>query len=66
VTYLEDSDVAALSADGVEIYTDGDVVDRGVETVTWEADAAEKGGYDHYMRKEIYEQPEAHSTEGVG
>ncbi|ELZ53049.1 glucosamine--fructose-6-phosphate aminotransferase [Halorubrum distributum JCM 10118] len=59
VTYLEDGDVAALSADGVEIYADGDLVDRGVETVTWEADAAEKGGYEHYMRKEIHEQPEA-------
>jgi glucosamine--fructose-6-phosphate aminotransferase (isomerizing) len=59
VTYLEDGDVAALSAEGVAIYADGDLVDRGVETVTWEADAAEKGGYEHYMRKEIHEQPEA-------
>ncbi|TKX41634.1 glutamine--fructose-6-phosphate transaminase (isomerizing) [Halorubrum sp. CGM4_25_10-8A] len=59
VTYLEDGDVAALSADGVEIYADGESVDRGTETVTWEADAAEKGGYEHYMRKEIHEQPEA-------
>jgi glucosamine--fructose-6-phosphate aminotransferase (isomerizing) len=59
VTYLEDGDVAALSEAGVEIYADGDLVDRGVETVTWEADAAEKGGYEHYMRKEIHEQPEA-------
>ena len=59
VTYLEDGDVAALSADGVEIFADGELVDRGVETVTWEADAAEKGGYDHYMRKEIHEQPSA-------
>ena len=59
VTYLEDGDVAALSAGNVEIYADGELVDRGVETVTWEADAAEKAGYDHYMRKEIHEQPEA-------
>ncbi|WP_424014179.1 glutamine--fructose-6-phosphate transaminase (isomerizing) [Halorubrum xinjiangense] len=59
VTYLEDGDVAALSADSVEIYADGERVDRGVETVTWEADAAEKGGYEHYMRKEIHEQPES-------
>ena len=59
VTYLEDGDVAAMSAEGVEIYADGELVDRGVETVTWEADAAEKGGYEHYMRKEIHEQPEA-------
>ena len=57
VTYLEDGDVAALSPDGVEIFASGKPVDRGIETVTWEADAAEKGGYDHYMRKEIHEQP---------
>ncbi|QKY15628.1 glutamine--fructose-6-phosphate transaminase (isomerizing) [Halorubrum sp. CBA1229] len=59
VTYLEDGDVAALSADGVDIYASGEPVDREIETVTWEADAAEKGGYDHYMRKEIHEQPSA-------
>ena len=59
VTYLEDGDVAALSPDGVEIFAHGEPVDREIETVTWEADAAEKGGYDHYMRKEIHEQPEA-------
>ena len=59
VTYLEDGDVAALSSDGVEIYADGELVDREIETVTWEADAAEKGGYEHYMRKEIHEQPES-------
>jgi glucosamine--fructose-6-phosphate aminotransferase (isomerizing) len=59
VTYLEDGDVAALSPDGVEIVARGEPVEREVETVTWEADAAEKGGYDHYMRKEIHEQPES-------
>jgi glucosamine--fructose-6-phosphate aminotransferase (isomerizing) len=57
VTYLEDGDVASLSADGVEIFASGEPVEREIETVTWEADAAEKGGYDHYMRKEIHEQP---------
>jgi len=59
VTYLEDGDVAALSPDGVEIFAGGEPVERETETVTWEADAAEKGGYEHYMRKEIHEQPEA-------
>ncbi|MGQ3330209.1 glutamine--fructose-6-phosphate transaminase (isomerizing) [Halorubrum sp. FL23] len=57
VTYLEDGDVAALSPEGVEIFADGEPVERTIETVTWEADAAEKGGYEHYMRKEIHEQP---------
>ncbi|MDB2252214.1 glutamine--fructose-6-phosphate transaminase (isomerizing) [Halorubrum ezzemoulense] len=59
VTYLADGDVAALEAGDVSVFHDGDPVDRDVETVTWEADAAEKGGYEHYMRKEIHEQPEA-------
>jgi glucosamine--fructose-6-phosphate aminotransferase (isomerizing) len=59
VTYLEDGDVAVLDTDGVEILSNGEPVDRGVERVTWEADAAEKGGYNHYMRKEIHEQPES-------
>ena len=59
VTYLEDGDVASVRADGVSVFHDGEPVDRGTERVTWEADAAEKGGYEHYMRKEIHEQPEA-------
>ncbi len=59
VTYLEDGDVAAVAPGSVEIFADGEPVERSIETVTWEADAAEKGGYDHYMRKEIHEQPEA-------
>ena len=59
VTYLEDGDVAALDRDGVTVYHDGESVDRGRERIEWEADAAEKGGYDHYMLKEIHEQPTA-------
>jgi glucosamine--fructose-6-phosphate aminotransferase (isomerizing) len=59
VTYLEDGDVAALESGDVSIFHDGEEVDRSVETVSWEADAAEKGGYAHYMRKEIHEQPES-------
>ncbi|ESS10839.1 MAG: glucosamine 6-phosphate synthetase, partial [uncultured archaeon A07HR60] len=59
VTYIQDGDVAVLEPGHVETYHDGEPVDRGTETVEWEADAAEKGGYDHYMRKEIHEQPSA-------
>ncbi|SER82190.1 glutamine--fructose-6-phosphate transaminase (isomerizing) [Natrinema salaciae] len=57
VTYLEDGDVVSLEGGSATVYRDGDVVDRDVETVEWDADAAEKGGYEHYMRKEIHEQP---------
>ena len=57
VSYLHDGDVARITADGVEVWNDGDGVDREIETVDWDVEAAEKGGYDHYMLKEIHEQP---------
>ncbi|WP_135534403.1 glutamine--fructose-6-phosphate transaminase (isomerizing) [Halostella pelagica] len=57
VSYVEDGDVVSASADGITVYGDEGVVDRAVRTVDWEAEAAEKGGYDHYMLKEIHEQP---------
>ena len=59
VTYLEDGDVAAVERDGVTMYRDGEPVEVTVEELDWEADAAEKGGYEHYMLKEIHEQPQA-------
>ncbi|MFW6384854.1 MAG: glutamine--fructose-6-phosphate transaminase (isomerizing) [Halodesulfurarchaeum sp.] len=59
VTFLEDGDVAWITEDDVEIYHDGVRTDRERQTVDWEPEAAEKGGYDHYMLKEIHEQPRA-------
>jgi glucosamine--fructose-6-phosphate aminotransferase (isomerizing) len=59
VSYLEDGDVAVVAPDGVTVYHADQTVERGVETVDWEAEAAEKGGFDHYMLKEIHEQPAA-------
>ena len=59
VTYLDDGDVVQLGSDGVAIRNGGEAIERDVETVEWEAEAAEKGGYDHYMLKEIHEQPHA-------
>ena len=59
ITYLEDGDIVHLTEDGVDIYNDGEPVDRPIETVDWDAEAAEKGGYEHYMLKEIHEQPQA-------
>jgi glucosamine--fructose-6-phosphate aminotransferase (isomerizing) len=59
VTYLEDDDFAVIDDDGVRLYRDGAAVDPVVEQLEYEADAAEKGGYDHYMLKEIHEQPRA-------
>ena len=59
VTYLEDGDVAWITDDYVEIYHDGQIVERPRKQIDWEAEAAEKGGYEHYMLKEIHEQPQA-------
>jgi glucosamine--fructose-6-phosphate aminotransferase (isomerizing) len=60
VIYLEEGDVADLRPDGVAITdVDGRPMERVAETIQWTAEAAEKGGYEHFMLKEIHEQPEA-------
>lgn len=59
VTYLEDGDIVRIDEETVTLYRDGEAIKPPVETVDWEATAAEKGGYDHYMHKEIHEQPNA-------
>ncbi|TQQ82250.1 glutamine--fructose-6-phosphate transaminase (isomerizing) [Halonotius roseus] len=59
VSYLEDGDVAHVTREGIAIWNEGTPVDREVHTIEWSPDAAEKGGYDHYMLKEIFEQPTA-------
>jgi glucosamine--fructose-6-phosphate aminotransferase (isomerizing) len=60
VIFLEEGDVADLRPWGVTI-TDvaGRPIERAVTTITWTAAAAEKGGFDHFMLKEIHEQPTA-------
>ncbi len=60
VIFLADGDVADLRP-GTAIVTDrnGTVLDRPVDIIPWSAEAAEKGGYPHFMLKEIHEQPEA-------
>ena len=60
ITYLEDGELAILTRDGTEIYDRyRQRVERPVSHVDWEISAAEKGGYEHFMAKEIMEQPEA-------
>ena len=61
VIYLEDGDVAELRADGHQILDaqTGEPVDRPISPVMWSAVAAEKGGYKHFMLKEIHEQSRA-------
>lgn len=60
VYLLENNDMAVLRADSVEIMkTDGTKVNREIFNVNWNVESAEKGGYDHFMIKEIHEQPKA-------
>ena len=59
VVYLEDGELAILSAQGLMIKdADGKPVTRASTRITWDAEAAEKNGYPHYMLKEIHEQPQ--------
>lgn len=60
VLYPRDGDVVRLTPDSVTVWAeDGSAVERPVKTVDWEATAADKGDYSHYMLKEIHEQPAA-------
>jgi glucosamine--fructose-6-phosphate aminotransferase (isomerizing) len=60
IFFLADGDVAVLSRDGVRVTDlDGKPVDRPAHQVTWDPIMAEKGGYKHFMQKEIFEQPRA-------
>ena len=57
---LDDGEIAVVRKDGVTVYdSEGLPISKKVQEVTWTAEAAEKGGYPHFMLKEIYEQPKA-------
>jgi glucosamine--fructose-6-phosphate aminotransferase (isomerizing) len=57
MVFLEDGDLAELTADGARIENDGKPVQRPVRQIDWSAVMAERGGYKHFMLKEIHEQP---------
>lgn len=58
--FLEDGEVAHLSSEGVQIYNErGEVVSKKPKRIDWNPLMAEKGGYKHFMLKEIFEQPRA-------
>ncbi len=60
IFFLADGDVAILTRDGVRVTDlDGKPVDRPSHHVAWDPIMAEKGGYKHFMQKEIFEQPRA-------
>ncbi|WP_091132422.1 glutamine--fructose-6-phosphate transaminase (isomerizing) [Oscillibacter sp. PC13] len=60
VAYMDDGEIAVLTADSVDVFDDELVpVEKKRSTVNWDVSAAEKGGYPHFMLKEVMEQPEA-------
>jgi glucosamine--fructose-6-phosphate aminotransferase (isomerizing) len=60
VIFLHDGDLAVLTPGSVEVMGfDGTPRPREVTRITWDAEAVEKGGFDHFMLKEIFEQPTA-------
>ncbi|HEX6588377.1 MAG TPA: glutamine--fructose-6-phosphate transaminase (isomerizing) [Longimicrobiales bacterium] len=59
VIYLDDGEMAVLTDDGYQLSSvAGEAVTKEIEHVTWDLDAIEKGGHEHFMLKEIFEQPE--------
>lgn len=61
IIYLDDKELAVLTGNDHKIYSleSGEQVEKEVQTISWNAAMAEKGGYKHFMLKEIYEQPQA-------
>jgi glutamine---fructose-6-phosphate transaminase (isomerizing) len=60
VIFLEDGDYAQIRRDGVQVWdTQGKKADRPVREIQWSLSQAEKGGYRHFMQKEIFETPRA-------
>jgi glutamine---fructose-6-phosphate transaminase (isomerizing) len=60
IQLIENGEVVAITPDGARFFTaDGEIEHKEVEPVDWDDEGAEKGGYETFMLKEIYEQPEA-------
>ena len=60
VYYMENEEIAVLSREGITFYNmDEEVVEKSSVRIDWDVNAAEKGGYEHFLLKEIYEQPKA-------
>ena len=60
VVYLEDGEMAEITPDGVQLFDfKGEPKEYEVKHVDWDISSSEKGGYEHFMIKEIYEQPQA-------
>lgn len=60
IVYMDDDELAIVTCGGIRIYDERRrPIEKEHHHIDWDVDAAEKGGYDHFMLKEIYEQPDA-------
>jgi len=58
IYYIDNGEIAALTKDSISFFNDdGEPVEKEMHHIDWDANAAEKGGYPHFMLKEIYEEP---------
>ncbi len=58
VCFIENEEIARLSETAIEFFNvDGEPIEKTYKTIDWDVNAAEKGGYEHFMLKEMYEQP---------
>lgn len=58
VYYVDNLEIVKLEADQLQFYNiDEETIEKECVTINWDAEAAEKGGYEHFMLKEMYEQP---------
>jgi glucosamine--fructose-6-phosphate aminotransferase (isomerizing) len=61
VVFLEDGDLVSMTPDGIDMYHDGSPVKREIQRIEWSVEDVKKGGFRHFMIKEIFEQPEVFS-----
>ncbi len=60
VYFMENMEIACMDRDQVHFYNlDQEEIEKEISVIEWDLEAAEKGGYEHFMLKEIYEQPKA-------
>jgi len=58
IIYFDDDEIGVIKRDGIEVYNkENKIIEKEVKTISWEPIDSEKSGYDHFMMKEIYEQP---------
>jgi glucosamine--fructose-6-phosphate aminotransferase (isomerizing) len=64
VMYISDGEIVKLTRNSVEVFNEqGEAVEKPIRTIEWDVETAEKSGYEHFMLKEIYEQPKTvHET----